>query len=69
MCGRGPPLNEFSNRNAPLRGQSPAVGLDAVYLVKGVRRQVRRATVRTGDDGDVFDDQQAGALTVAASAL
>ena len=55
-------LNEFSDGYVAPRGETAAASLDTVYFVKGFRRQVRRAAVRTAHNGDVLDNQQAGAL-------
>src|SRR5712692_1774234 len=65
MFNRHSLLNEFSDGYAAPRGKTAAVSLDTVYFVKGFGREVRRAAARAAYNGDVFDNQQAGALAVA----
>jgi hypothetical protein len=63
--GSEPLLNELGDGYVALPGKTAAVGFDTVHFVKGFSREVRRAAVRATHNGDVLDNQQAGASTVA----
>lgn len=62
-------LDEFSDGYAAPLGKTAAVGLDAFDCVKGFGREIGRPAVRATHNGDVLDNQQAGALTVTAGQM
>ena len=64
-----PFLNEFSYGYVAAPGKIAAVSLDTVQFVKGFSREVGRTAVRTAHNGDILDDQQVGALTVASGQM
>ena len=64
-----PFLNEFSYGYVAAPGKTAAVSLDTVQFVKGFGREVGRTAVRTAHNGDILNDQQVGALTVASGQM